>query len=57
MSIMLTFMNSKVPDDWQIFEGKTIFSEKVNPMKYPGQTYILVRTWNLLFTYFTGVSN
>ena len=57
MSIMLTFMNSKVPDDWQIFEGKTIFSEKVNPMKYPGQTYILVRTWNLLFTYFTGVSH
>ena len=25
-------------------------------MKYPVQTYILVRTGNLLFMYFTGVS-
>ena len=34
---------------------KTTFSKKVNPMKYPVQTYILVRTWNLLFIYFTLV--
>ena len=25
-------------------------------MKYPVQSYILVRTWNLLFMYFTSVS-
>ena len=32
---------------------KATFSKKVNPMKYPVQTYILVSTWNLLFMYFT----
>ena len=37
--------------------SNTTFSKKVNPMKYRIQTYILVRTWNLLFMYFTGVSN
>ena len=35
----------------------TTFSKKVNTMKYPIQKYILVRTWNLLFMYLTGVSN
>ena len=29
--------------------SNTTFSKKVNPMKYQIQTYILVRTWNLLF--------
>ena len=37
--------------------SNTTFSKKVNPMKYRIQTYILVRTWNLLFMYFTGVSH
>ena len=37
--------------------SNTTFSKKVNPMKYRIQTYILVRTWNLLFTYFTDASN
>ena len=37
--------------------GNTTFSKKVKPMKYRIQTYILVRTWNLLFMYVTGVSN
>ena len=54
---MLTFMNSKLPHDWQISDKKTTFSKEVNPMKYAAQTYILVRTWNLLFMYFTGVSH
>ena len=36
--------------------SNTTFSKKVNPMKYWIQTYILVKTWNLLFMYFTGVS-
>ena len=37
--------------------SNTTFSKKVNPMKYQIQTYILVRTWNLLSMYFTRVSN
>ena len=28
--------------------SNTTFSKKVNPIKYPIQTYILVRIWNLL---------
>ena len=57
MSIMLTIMNSKLPDKLLVLTNKTKFSKKVNPIKYPVQTYILVRTWNLLFMYFTGVSH
>ena len=37
---MLTFMNSKLPCDWQISDKKTTFLKKVNSMKYPVQTYI-----------------
>ena len=37
--------------------SNTTFFKIVNPMKYRIQTYILVRTWNALFMYFTGVSN
>ena len=51
VAIILTFMTSKC------LTSNTTFSKKVNPMKYQIQTYILVRTWNLLFMYFTGVSN
>ena len=54
---MLTIMNSKLPDKLLVLTNKTKFSKKVNPIKYPVQTYILVRTWNLLFMYFTGVSH
>ena len=54
---MLTFMNTKLPDKLVVFPSKTTFSKKVNPMKYPVQTYILVRTWNLLIMYFAGVSH
>ena len=57
MSIMLTIMNSKLPDKLLVLTNKTKFSKKVNPIKYPVQTYILVRTWNLLFMYFTCVSH
>ena len=53
---MLAFMNSKLLDKLVVLTNKTIFSKKVNPIKYPVQTYILVRTWNLLFMYFIGVS-
>ena len=35
--------------------SNTTFSKKVNPMKYRRQTYILARTWNLLFMCFTVV--
>ena len=48
---MLTFMTSKY------LTSNTTFSKKVNTMKYQIQTYMLVRTWNLLFVYFTSVSN
>ena len=55
---MLTFMNSKLSDDWQISDKQYhIFQKSKSSMKYQIQTYILVRTWNLLFIYFTGVSN
>ena len=37
---MLTFMNSKLPDKLVVLTSKTKFSKKVNPMKYPVQTYI-----------------
>ena len=50
-------MNSKLPDKLVVLTSKATFSKKVNSMKYPVQTYTLVRTWNLLFTYFTGVSH
>ena len=55
--IMMTFMNSKLPDKLVVFTSKTKFSKKVNPMKYSVQTNILVRTWNFLFMYFTGISH
>ena len=54
---MLNFMNSKLPDKLVVSTSKTAFTKKVNPMKYPVQTYILVRIWNLLFMYFTAVSH
>ena len=34
---MLTFMSSKVPDKLVVSTSKTIFSKKVNPLKYPVQ--------------------
>ena len=37
--------------------SNTTFSKKVNPMKYQIHTHILVRTWDFLFMYFTGISN
>ena len=37
--------------------SNSTFSKKVNPIKYWIQTYILMRTWNLLFMCFTGGSN
>ena len=37
--------------------SNTTFSKKVYPMIHRIQTYIFVRTWNLIFMYFTGVSN
>ena len=37
--------------------NKTIFSKKVNLMIYPVQTYMLVKTCNLLFVNFPGVSH
>ena len=40
---MLTFMNSKLPDKLVVLTSKTKFSKKENPIKYPVQTYILVR--------------
>ena len=54
---MLTFVNSKLTDKLAVLASKTTFFKKVNPMKYLVQTYILVRTQNLLFMYFTGVSH
>ena len=49
--IILTFMTSKY------LTSNTTFSKKVNPMKHQIQTYILVRTSNLVFMYFIGASN
>ena len=40
MSIMLTFMNSNLPDKLVVLISKTIFSKRVNPMKYSVKTYI-----------------
>ena len=37
--------------------NKTTFSTKINLMKYSEQTYMLMRTWNLLFVYFRGTSH
>ena len=33
-------MNSKLPDKLVVSTSKTAFTKKVNPMKYPVQTYI-----------------
>ena len=54
---MLNFMNSKLPDKLVVLTNKTKFSKKLDPMKYPVQKYILVRTWNLSFMYFTVESH
>ena len=40
MPIMLTFMNSNLPDKLVVLISKTIFSKRVNPMKYSVKTYI-----------------
>ena len=58
---MLTFMNSKVTKMTEK-DSKTIFSEKLNPMKYPVQIYIYIYIYKLvrarnLSMYFTGVSH
>ena len=50
------FYEFKARDDWKR-QTKPHFPEELNPMKYPVQSYILVRTGNLLFMYFTGVSH
>ena len=59
--------NQKVPLCWALWiqnylrwlakTSKTTFSKTANPMKCPLQSYILVRTRNFLFLYFTGVSH
>ena len=51
---MLNFMNSKLTKITGKGKQNHIF-QKINPMKYPVQSYILVKTRNLLFMYFTGV--
>ena len=53
---MLTFMNSKLRNKLVVLTSKTQFKKKKkNSIKYTAQTYVLVKTWNLLFMYFTGV--
>ena len=42
---------------WLGKTSKTTFSKRVNSVKYPLQSYILVRTGNSLFMYFTGASH
>ena len=42
---------------YHMAENQTIFSKKVNLMKYQEQTYTLVMTRDLLFANFSGVSN
>ena len=49
------FQNYQMIDKY--LTSKTTFSKKVNPIKYPVQTYLLVGNWNLLFMYFPGVSH
>ena len=34
--------------------SKITFFIRANPMKYPVQTYLFLRTWSLLFMYFTS---
>ena len=53
---MLRFMNLKLAK-MTAKTIKTTFSKKGNPMKYPVQSCILVRTRNLFFRYFTSVSH
>ena len=53
---MLSFMNSKLTK--MTDKGKqNQISKKVNPLKHPAQSYILLRTRNILFIYFTGISH
>ena len=53
---MLNFMNSKLTKMTGKGKQNYIF-QKINPMKYAVQSYILVKTRNVLFMYFTGVSH
>ena len=52
MPIMLFFMNSKLPDKLVVLRNKTKFFKKVNAIKHPVKTYILMRTWNFIIHVF-----
>ena len=54
---MLTFMNSKLPDDWQIsVKQYHIFQKSESYEILNGDIYISEEL-SLLFMYFTGASN
>ena len=59
---MLTFMNSKLPDDWQISDKQYHIFQKSKSYEISntdiriGEGFIDLN-WDLLFMCFTGVSN
>ena len=53
---MLTFTNSKLPDDWPVSDKQNHILQKTKSYEISNtNTYILPRTWNLLFMYFTEI--
>ena len=50
-------LSLKLPDDWQISDKQNYIFQRANLTKYPVQTYLFMRTWNLLFVYFPTVSH
>ena len=53
---MLTFTDSKLPDDWPVSDNQNHIIQKIKSYEISStDTFILLRTWNLLFTYFTEI--
>ena len=53
---MLTFSNSKLPDDWPVSDKQNHILQKTKSYEISStNTYILLRTCNLLFMYFTEI--
>ena len=53
---MLIFTNSKLPDDWPVSDKQNHILQKSKSYEiFITDTYILLKTWNLLFMYFTEI--
>ena len=57
MPIMLTFMNSKLPGDWQICDKQNHIFQKSKSYEIPSADIYIGEKLELLLVYFPGVSH